>query len=44
MNDLGNFGAHYVHVDQLRQVEVHLVVRIGEQSIADVIQNSFEVK
>ena len=40
MNDFGHFGAHDVHVDELRQVEVHFFFRIGEQSIADVVQDT----
>ena len=39
MNDFGHFRAHDVHVDELRQVEVHFLVRIREQPIADVVQD-----
>ena len=41
MNDFGNFWTHDVHVDQLRQVEVHLFIRISEQTIPDVVQDTY---
>ena len=39
MDDLGHGVHHDVHVDQLRQVEVHLVVGEVEELVADELQD-----
>ena len=39
MDDLGHGVHHDVHVDQLRQVEVHLVVGEVEELVADELQH-----
>lgn len=37
---LGHLGVDDVHVDKLWQEEVHLGVGVGEESVADVVEDS----